>query len=379
MPNKSRRVLEENTIERPRKMPLDSPLLLITFLLMAVGLISLFTASYPKAYYSDMISTPLYFVMRQGMFAAVGIVAMLIVSFFDYHKYHYFSVPLYAAAIVLLILVLLIGRGENGAKRWVFGFQPSEIAKTAIILFFSSFASIYNSKIRTFKGLMPYGLALLAVAFLLYLEPHMSATVIIILTGFAILFIAGMRLWYFVPLGIIGVIGGAYCVMTLEHVQTRIRVWLDPFIDMQNKGWQACQSFIAIGSGGIWGLGLGRSRQKYLYLPEPANDFIFSVICEELGLIGAILVMIMFAYFIYRGFYIARNARDKFGCLLATGITAKFAIQTLVNLCVVTGLMPVTGASLPFFSYGGTSLMMQLFEVGVLLNISRYSTLGKIE
>ena len=158
------------------------------------------------------------------------------------------------------------------------------------------------------------------------------------------------------------------------HVRDRIAVWLDPFIDLTDKGWQGANSFVAIGSGGFWGLGLGQGRQKHLYLPEPQNDFVFSSWCEEVGFVGAVLVMLLFAYLIYRGFYIARNSKDKFGCLLAVGITSKLAIQTLVNLFVVSGLFPVTGASLPFFSYGGTALLVQLGEMGILLNISRHMT-----
>lgn len=380
MPAKIRKLPDEHSIERVKKVPMDAPLLLTTLLLIAVGLIALFTASYPTAFYNPKISSPIYFVVRQGGFALAGLICMVIISKFDYHKYHLFAIPLYIVSIILLTLVLVPGLGKtiNNATRWLkiglfFGpeYQPSEIAKMAIIFLFSSFASIYNTRIKTFVGLLPYGVALLPIIALLFLEPHLSATIIIVLSGVTILFVAGMRLWYFVPAGIAGAGVVALAYRFMNHVQTRIAIWLDPFSDFRGDGWQGANSFIAIGSGGLWGLGLGRSRQKYLYLPEPQNDFIFSVICEELGFIGALLVMFIFAYFIYRGFHIAMNARDRFGCFIATGITAQFAIQTLVNLCVVSGLMPVTGASLPFFSYGGTALMMQLFEVGILLNVSR--------
>lgn len=199
----------------------------------------------------------------------------------------------------------------------------------------------------------------------------MSASMILIVIGFVILFVAGMHVWFLVPVGIGGGIIAVIAYFTLNHVQERINIFLNPFLDAKDTGYQAVQSLIAIGSGGAFGLGLGQSRQKFLYLPEPMNDFIFSVICEELGFVGAALILVLFAYFVYRGFSIARRAADRFGCLLATGITMQFAFQILLNLAVVSGLFPVTGASLPLFSYGGTALVMQLVEIGILLNISR--------
>lgn len=266
----------------------------------------------------------------------------------DYHLYARIQKVLFAVGIALLILVLIpgVGKTHNNATRWiqlpVIGeFQPSELMKTAVILSFSYYAAKAGQKIRTLRyGLLPYIGALGVIAFLLYREPHLSATIIILGLGLCILFVAGIKIWYFFPMG-----GAAACALCaglqhrpLCHVRDRIAVWINPFIDLKNKGWQGANSFVAIGSGGLWGVGLGQGRQKHLYLPEPQNDFIFSSWCEETGLIGAILVMIMFGYLIYRGLYIARNARDKFGCLVAVGITCKLAIQTLVNLFVVSGL-----------------------------------------
>ena len=206
---------------------------------------------------------------------------------------------------------------------------------------------------------------------LLALEPHTSAMMIVCGIGVCILVAGGMRLWYFVPIGVVGAGTLTAFYFMFSHVRDRFAVWLDPFSDMTDKGFQGAMSQIAIGSGGFFGFGLGQGRQKHLYLPEPQNDFIFASWCEEMGFIGALLVILLFAYLIYRGFRVARAAPDKFSAMLATGITAKLAIQTLMNLFVVTGIIPVTGAALPFFSYGGTALLIQLGEMGILLNISR--------
>mgnify|MGYP002614101912 FL=1 len=218
----------------------------------------------------------------------------------------------------------------------------------------------------------PYGLLLFIYVGLLYKEPHTSAIIICCAIGLIILIAAGIRIWFLVPAIVLAVLGGFGAYMTLEHVQKRVNIWLDPFSDMRKTGFQAAMGQIAIGSGGLFGRGLGNGMQKQLYLPEPHNDFIFATWCEEMGLIGALIIIAIFAFLIWRGFYIARSSPDRMGMLLATGITAKLAIQTLMNLCVVTGIMPVTGAALPFFSYGGTALMLQLAEMGILLNVSRY-------
>lgn len=354
---------------------LDGALLAIIIVLLTVGMIALYTASYPIGYFR--YGDAMLFVGKQLRFALAGIVMMLAISYFDYHIYGRWEKVLFVLSIVMLLLIFTpLGIEHNKARRWLgygsFEFQPSEVVKLAVIISFSYHAAKAGEKIRTFRqGILPYFAALFVIALLLYKQPHMSATIIIFGTGLAILFVAGIKLWYFVPLGVIGAAGAVVAYQTLEHVRTRIAVWLDPFIDYQNAGFQGANSHIAIGSGGFWGLGLGQGRQKHLYLPEPQNDFVFSAWCEETGFIGAVLVMLLFAYLIYRGFYIARSSRDKFGCLLAVGITTKLAIQTLINLFVVTGLFPVTGASLPFFSYGGTALLIELCEMGILLNISR--------
>lgn len=342
-------------------------------LLLVVGLIALFSASYSNALFYQGSAT--YFISRQGVNAAAGVVAMIVISKISYKLYARFHKELMILSLILLVLVITpLGTASKGAQRWLFGFQPSELAKITVIVCFSYWIARDTQRIRTFRGLIkPYGLLLVAYIVLLFLEPHTSAMMIICGLGVVILVAGGMRLWYFGPIfaAAAGILTGFY--FAFEHVRERFSVWLDPFANMQGEGWQGAMSQIAIGSGGLLGRGLGKGMQKHLYLPEPQNDFIFSSWCEEMGLVGALLVLLLFAYLIFRGFRIARAAPDKFSCLLATGITAKLAIQTLMNLFVITGIIPVTGASLPFFSYGGTALLMQMGEMGILLNISRYA------
>lgn len=362
------------------KRPFDQPMLLITVMLLVVGLIFILSASYPKGYYSKAESIgPLTYFFNQLQYALLGFAVMTAASAFNYRQYHMWGKIMYMLSVVLLIAVLIFGTELNKAKRWLFGFQPSEVAKFALILVFASAISLHPERIRRLKGLIPYGVALGIFVVLLALEPHNSAIIILAAIAVAMLTVGGMRLWYFIPVGAFGVVGAAAMYLGMPHVRARVAVWLDPFSEPLGRGWQACQSLIAVGSGGLTGLGIGQSRQKFLYLPEPMNDFIFSVVCEEIGLIGAILVLILFAYFIFRGFWIACRAEDRMGCLLATGITTKFAVQTIINLCVVTGIFPVTGAALPLFSYGGTALLLQMLEIGILLNVSRHIPQSKRE
>ncbi len=378
---KNNKTYDRDVSERASKTTgVDEPMVILILLLVAVGLVCLYSASYADAYYRQKGNSTFY-VLRQGVFAAAGIAAMFAASRFDYHKLHFFAIPLMAGSTILLATIFVrapLWMEINKAWRWInlgfTTFQPSEITKFAFILFFSSMATIWGpKKMATFKyGILPYGVLLVITAGLLYVQPHLSATVIIAGIGFVIIFLGGAPFkWLFgcVAAGIAAIAG---YVAVNPYAMTRINVWLDPFVDAQNKGWQGSQSFLAISSGGIWGLGLGQSRQKHLFLPEPANDFIFSVICEELGFIGASLILILFAALILRGYYIASKAQDKFGMLLAAGITSHIAVQTIFNIGVVSGLFPVTGAALPFFSYGGTSLMMLLGEMGILLSVSRY-------
>lgn len=357
---------------------MDAPFFILVMLLLAVGLVALFSASYATAYYK-FNGNALWFVSRQALFAVLGIVALFVASRFPYRKLHYFAWPLMGVSIVFLILVLVpsIGTYANGARRWIdlgiTNFQPSELAKFAIILCFASMITLYGpKKMRQFKyGIAPFVGLIGLISALLILEPHLSATVIVAMTGIVMIFIGGANMKWLIAAGSIGVCGGVAYIATSTYALDRVKVWLDPFIDLQYKGWQGAQSFMAIGSGGFWGLGLGQSRQKHLYLPEPANDFIFSVWCEEMGFVGAMLVIIAFAALIIRGYQIALRAPDRFGTLLVSGITTQLALQAFFNMGVVSGLLPVTGASLPFFSYGGTSLLILLAEAGIVLAVSR--------
>ena len=355
--------------------------LILTLLLLATGLICLFSASYAEAYYKQGGNST-YFVFRQSVFAVAGIVAMLLISKFDYHKWVRLSLPILLFSLALLSSIKIvpsIWKTINHATRWIgvgdlFTFQPSEIMKFSVIIFFSTMATVFGKeRMKKFGyGILPFIIVIAATAGLLYLEPHMSATIIIGVMGVVLMFLGGASVWQLGLLGGVGVAGLAGLIIFKgNYWQDRINIWLDPFSDALGLGWQGVQSQIAVGSGGLWGLGLGQSRQKHLYLPEPANDFIFAVICEELGFVFTSVIIVAFMALIWRGYYIARRAGDKLGTLIAAGITTQIAVQVIINMCVVTGLIPITGASLPFFSYGGTSLLMLLAEVGVLLNVSR--------
>lgn len=369
--------------DRPRKKKaktagMDIPFLILTLLLLCVGLIMLFSASYVDAIYNTKGHDGAFYFKNQGMYALLGIVVMVLASRFNYHKLHYFALPLMAVSLLLLVAVLTpMGVSHNGATRWLkigIEFQPSEIVKFALILCFASMITIWGPKrMRTFRyGILPFVAIIGVIALLLFKQPHLSATVIIGVTGIVMIFLGGANLAWLISMGVAGVAGCVGLIFLLPHAMARVKVWLDPFSDFRGDGWQGAQSLMAIGSGGFWGLGLGQGRQKHLFLPEPANDFIFSVVCEELGMVGAVLIMIVFAALIIRGFQIALRAPDRFGTLLVAGITTQIAVQTIFNMGVVTGLLPVTGAALPFFSYGGTSLLMLLGEVGIILGVSRY-------
>ena len=367
---------------------LDRPLLLLTFLLLGLGLLCLFSASYATAYDSkDGNST--FYIFRQAIFAVGGSAAMLVLSRRNYHKLHYLAIPSLLLAVAVMATIKVPGLKNmwvtiNQATRWIKiplagTFQPSELAKIAVILCFSSLATIYGKKkMHTLRyGILPFMGIIAVFAVEMYWEKHLSGTALIAAIGMVIIFIGGANIFWFGLGGVSVGAAGIWYIKSHEYAMTRIRVWLDPFLDYRGKGWQGAQSQIAIGSGGLWGLGLGQSRQKHLYLPEPANDFIFSVWCEEMGFVGAVLLVVLFAALIWRGYYIALHCPDKFGTLLAAGITTQIAVQTILNLCVVTGLLPVTGASLPFFSYGGTALLIQLAEMGILLAISRELPVSK--
>ena len=379
---------------------LDMPLFVFIMVLLAIGLVMLFSASYANSYYYEDDSY--HYITRQGGFAVFGIVAMLLISTFDYHRFHQLALPIAGVSLVLLMMVLLFGRvlkmesiapAEGVATRWLqlgpLGFQPSEVAKFALIVVFAHMISLYADKMGTFRyGVLPFVGVLGLFAALVFLENHMSGTLIILALGAILMFIGGTKPRWFI-------LGGALLVVMLVaylafggkddageggvYQMDRISGWLDPFGDKSGSAdtWQIKQSLYAIGSGGLLGVGLGQSRQKYLYLPKPQNDFIFAIVCEELGMVGALVIMLLFALLIWRGVYISLHAKDRFGAMLGLGLTFQVGLQAVLNICVVTNTIPNTGISLPFFSSGGTELLMLLGQMGILLNISRSSNVEK--
>ncbi|MCL2088263.1 MAG: putative lipid II flippase FtsW [Oscillospiraceae bacterium] len=358
--------------------PMDKTFLIFVIILLMFGLVMLASSGYVYAHYNAEGGS-LHYITRQIAFAAAGLICMLFASVVDYHILRKFSIWIFGIAFVLLIVVLGM-RPINGAHRWIFigpiNFQPSEIMKFAIIVLFALIIAKYHDKMNKFKyGVLPFIVILIAVAIPMLMQPHLSGTVLIMGIGVVMMFVGGTSYrWFGVAmLLVIAAVAVIVAIRGIDYVMVRLNGWLDPFSDVRDKTAQTYQSLLTIGSGGLMGVGLGNSAQKYLYLPEPHNDFIFSVACEELGFIGASLIILLFVMFVYRGFVIATNAPDKFGMMLAVGLTAQIGIQALLNIAVVTNTVPNTGISLPFFSYGGTALMMQLTQMGIILNISRHS------
>ncbi len=362
---------------------LDVTFLVLVLLLLTFGLIMLFSASYAYAYYNDNDS--FYYIKRQLVFAIAGIVAMIVASHFDYRFWQKLALPVMGVAVVLLIIVLFLPK-IAGVHRWIaigniITFQPSEIAKFAIVVMFAKMVTGYGEKMKTFRyGIVPFLIVLGIIAGLMMMEPHLSGTVLIATIGVVMMFVGGVDLkWFALGVGVLaaGIVVVVMIPGVIQYAQARLEYWLDPFSDPQGLGFQTIQSLLAIGSGGVMGLGLGNSRQKYLYVPEPQNDFVFSIVCEELGLVGAAIIVILFALLVWRGYVIAIRAQDKFGTMLAVGLTTQVGLQALLNIAVVTNTIPNTGISLPFFSYGGTALMMLLAQMGVILSVSRRAALEK--
>ena len=359
--------------------PLDLPYLLLVLMLVGVGLIMLFSASFPSAYYEK--GNPAYYLIRQGAFALFGIFWMFVIGKMNYERYRAVARIALIGSIILLVLVLIVGTGQltHGAQRWIrmgpLQFQPSELAKVGVILYFADSISKKRDRMATFReGILPYAGILATIAILMGLEPHLSGMVLLLGIGAVMMYVGGIRnYWVFAGFVVVAFVAYAFATGLITYNSSRIDIWLDPFNEewMRDKGYQIRQSLLSIGSGGLFGVGLGKSRQKFLFLPEEHNDFIFSIICEELGLVGATIIMVMFALLIIRGYWIALHARDRFGSLLAVGVTTQIALQVFLNIAVVSNLIPNTGISLPFFSYGGTALAVQLAEVGIVLSVSR--------
>ena len=357
---------------------LDVAFLAILLLLLCYGLLMLYSAGYAVALYRR--GDAYAYIRPQLLFAALGVAAMYAASLVDYHIWHRLAWPLLGVSLVLLVIVLFMPE-YNGCKRWLVlpglgTLQPSEIAKFSVVLVFSHIISLNHDRMKTFStGVLPFGLVLGAVAVLMLLEPHLSGTVLILGIGAVLMFVGGTGLRWFGIAAALGVGAVAAAVVLLPdlvpYAASRLASWQDPFADPLGEGHQTIQSLYAIASGGLVGLGLGNSRQKYLYVPEPQNDFIFSILCEELGFAGAALVILLFLALFLRGMSIAVRARDKFGALLVVGFVTQVILQTVLNIAVVTNTIPNTGISLPFFSSGGTSLMMLLGEMGIVLSVSR--------
>ena len=405
-----RKAKRDLTIEQQlARGPIDLPFLALVLLLTAVGLIMLLSASYASAYYNvdpdvDTGGNPYYYFLKQLRFVIAGVIIMFVVSKVNYQWLRGLSILGLIGGFALMALVFTpLGVEAKGTRRWLdlgFVFQPSEVMKVAIIMFFSAKLSKRKSQLKEpkkwskrsitgriggfldkigFLELIPYGLILGAVLVMLLFQRHMSATILIMATAAIILLVGGINLGWFFGAGI--AVGGVlyYIISKTEYMTARITAWLHPELDPLGDSFQLWQSQIAIGSGGLLGVGLGNSRQKYLFLPEEHNDFIFAIICEELGLVGACIVMALFALLIIRGYWLALHARDRFGTLLIVGFTTMIALQTVLNIGVVTGVLPTTGISLPFFSYGGTALVIQLASMGVILSVSRQIVAPKAE
>ena len=364
--------------------PMDLPFLLLILTLVAFGLIMLGSASWAVGLYRR--GDAYAYLRPQLLFAAVGLAALWAASRVDYHIYHRLAWPLLGLSLVLLAVVLFMPE-YNGCKRWIVlpglgTLQPSEIAKFSVVLVFSHIIALNQSRMDQFRvGVLPFVAILGVVAVLMLLEPHLSGTLLILAIGAVLMFVGGTGLRWF---GLAG--AGALTALSLAlvllpdlvpYAADRLSSWLDPFADPLGDGHQTIQSLYAIGSGGATGLGLGNSRQKHLYVPEPQNDFIFSILCEELGFVGAALVLLLFFLLLWRGLVIAVRAPDKFGALLAVGFVVQVCLQAVLNIAVVTNTIPNTGISMPFFSYGGTALLMLLAQMGVILSVSRQSSLQK--
>lgn len=371
--------------QRVRLGNIDLTFVLVVLILLGLGIVMMFSASYAIAINEG--KDGYYYALRQIIFGGMGLVAMMIMSFFDYHIFAKkgFAFIVYAASVILLILVPIIGTDMGtGITRWIrlpggITFQPSELAKFAVVILFAYLIDQNFDRMKRFRtGTLPFFILLGIIVGLLMLQPHLSCSLLIVLIGVTLIFVGGAKWWHILLVGIVGALALTAVVLYLIQVKgigyftVRFDTWLHPF-DSANvdNTWQTRQSLIAIGSGGVFGLGLGESRQKYLYLPESENDFVFAIVCEELGMLGAVMVILLFGLLVAQGFHIANHCKDRFGMLVAIGFTLQIGLQAFLNIAVVANLVPNTGISLPFFSYGGTALMMQLVQMGIVLNVSR--------
>ncbi len=367
--NENRRSLE-------RGANVDIPFLLILLLLLAVGLTMLYSASSAQSMYDTGYTMSTKYLQKQAVCAVIGLVAMAAFSRIPADFWYRFAWPLYGISIGLLLLVLVAGESVNGARRWIniagLQFQPSEIAKFTMILLFARLTRGFGADARKFQyGVLGFGGALMGILLPLALEKHLSAIMLMGMVAVVMMFVAGTHPKWLLTGAAAAVVFVLVYITFMGYAGDRVTAWLHPEQDPGDTGYQILQSLYAIGSGGLFGLGFGKSKQKYLYLPFQYNDYIFAIICEELGLVGALLIIGLFAMLILRGYWIALRARDRFSTVLAAGLITLIAVQTVLNLGVVTNLLPSTGIALPFFSYGGTALAVNLGEMGILLGISR--------
>ena len=359
------------------KLSIDIPFLILLLMLLIVGLTMLYSASYAQSEYDTGYTDSTRYLQKQGACAVIGLVAMVLLARIPPDFWLQTAWPLYWVSIVLLLSVLLFGQSVNGARRWIniagLQFQPSEIAKFTMIVLFARLTKGFGQSAKEFRyGVVGFGSALLGILIPLALEKHLSAIMLMGMVAVVMMFVAGTNPKWLLAAAAAAVVFVVIYISFMGYAGDRVTAWLHPEQDPGDTGYQILQSLYAIGSGGLFGMGLGKSRQKYLYLPFQYNDYIFAIICEELGLIGALLIVALFAALILRGYWIALRAPDRFSTVLAAGLITLIAVQTVLNLGVVTNLLPSTGIALPFFSYGGTALAVNLGEMGILLSISRY-------
>ncbi|MBR6100857.1 MAG: cell division protein FtsW [Ruminococcus sp.] len=368
---------------------IDKPFCILILALLVFGIVMMFSASYARAIAE--LGDGYYYVKKQIFSAVLGLIFMIVVSFIDYHFFQttYIAYGFFLGSVAISIYTVVFGTSTADATRWLdLGFiqlQPSEIMKVGFIIIFAFIMAVNFPYFKSWRySTLPFAIIMAIVMGILVLQRHMSAVLLMGIIGLTMMFVSGMpKKHFFIFIGLAALAGGLLILYKMfvdkdfGYITDRIQSWRDPLSDPTDKTLQTYNSLIAIGSGGVFGLGFGESRQKYLYLPESQNDFVFSVVCEELGLIGALCVILLFVMFILRGFYIASRAKDRFGMLMATGITVQIGAQALLNIAVASNAFPNTGISLPFFSYGGTALLIQLAEMGILLSISRQSNTAK--
>lgn len=361
----------------------DMVFLVLLVVLLAFGAVMTFSASY--AYGDKFYNDSYYFVEKQLMFMLFGGIAIMLVTLFPLKTYRILTYFIFGFAIILLLLVLVIGVERGGARRWLLipglgQFQPSELGKTAVVMMLALYMSKYHAEVESRRhmksfifGVLIPGAITLLIGGLVVLENHFSGLIIIFCIGACVMVMGGSKMRFLIPIGLAALALVGLAIMLKGYSSSRITTWLDPWSDPSDSGWQTIQGLYSIASGGIFGVGLGNSRQKYGYVSEPQNDFIFTIVCEELGFVGALAVIVLFFLLIWRGFVIARHSPNRFTYLIVMGLMFKIAFQVGFNIAVVTNTIPNTGISLPFFSSGGTSLLVQMAEMGIVLSISRYS------